>query len=70
MNLIKRCEIWGFQGVKIQVKVFWIVTPCSVVVGHWSLHREDGGSMDLSNVDILPQNYTVSQPRRPRLEPH
>jgi hypothetical protein len=29
---------------------------------------EDGGSMDLWNVDILPQHYTMSQPRRPRLE--
>jgi len=29
---------------------------------------EDGGSMDLPNVGILPQHYTASQPRRPRLE--
>jgi hypothetical protein len=28
----------------------------------------DGGSMDLWNVGILPQHYTASQPRRPRLE--
>jgi len=25
---------------------------------------EDGGSMDLWNVGILPQHYTASQPRR------
>jgi len=31
-------------------------------------HPEDGGSMDLWNVGILPQHYTVSQLRRPRLE--
>jgi hypothetical protein len=32
------------------------------------LHPEDGGSLDLRNVGILPQHYTASQPRRPRLE--
>jgi hypothetical protein len=26
--------------------------------------RENGGSMDLRNVGILPQHYTASQPRR------
>jgi hypothetical protein len=30
--------------------------------------HEDGGSMVLRNVGILPQHYTASQPRRPRLE--
>jgi hypothetical protein len=29
---------------------------------------EDGGSTDLRNVDILPQHYTASPPRRPRLD--
>jgi hypothetical protein len=28
------------------------------------LHIEDGGSMDLRNVGILPQHYTAPQPRR------
>jgi len=42
--------------VKFQVEVLWIVTP------------EDGGSMVLRNDGILPQHYTASQPRRPRLE--
>jgi hypothetical protein len=31
------------------------------------LPTEDGGSMDLRNVGILPQHYTTSQPRRPLL---
>jgi len=31
------------------------------------LHPEDGGSMDLWNVGILPRHYTESQPKRPRL---
>jgi len=26
-------------------------------------HSEDGGSMDLCNVGILPQHYTASRPR-------
>jgi hypothetical protein len=51
-----------FTAVKIEVEVFWVVTPCS------SNDPEDGGSKVLRNVDILPQHYTASQPRRPRLE--
>jgi hypothetical protein len=31
-------------------------------------HPEDGDSTVLRNVGILPQHYTASQPRRPRLE--
>jgi hypothetical protein len=30
-------------------------------------HPEDGGSMGLRNVGILPQHYTASQPRRPQI---
>jgi len=32
------------------------------------IHPEDGSSMDLWNNGILPQNYTSSQPKRPRFE--
>jgi hypothetical protein len=40
---------------KLQVEVFWVVIPCSVVVRYHHfrgllppfLHLEDGGSMDL-----------------------
>jgi hypothetical protein len=39
--------------------VFWIVTPCSVAVGY----QRFGASYWL-----LPQHYTWSHPRRPRLE--
>jgi len=47
----------------IQVEVFWVVTPCSVVVGYQRfgvpsclhLQGEDGSSM-------------ASQPRRPQLD--
>jgi len=70
----------------IHVKVFWVETLCSGVVGYqhfftlkmeaaWcsetfyptkhdtaSQPSEDGGSMDLQNVDILPQRYTASEP--------
>jgi hypothetical protein len=51
------------MAVIFQVEVFWVVTSCSFVV-----HPEDGGSIDLRNVGILPQNCMASQPRRPRLE--
>jgi len=51
--------------MNIQVEVFWVVTPCSVVVVY---HHEEGNKTNLRNVGILPQNYTASQPRRPRFE--
>jgi len=38
-----------------EVVVFWSVTP-------WGFHTEDGGSMVLRNVGILPQYYRVSEP--------
>jgi len=59
-----------FTVVKSKVEFFCVVTPCSVAVGYLcfrglayiyarfsyrhSLYPEDGGSMDLRNVDILP----------------
>jgi hypothetical protein len=53
----------------------WSVTLCSVVVGYhrlWGpccLHvHSDGCRKDLLNAGILPQHYTESQPRRPRLK--
>jgi len=61
--------------VEIPVEVFWVVTPCTAVVGYrrfggsYCLHLEDenGGTMTLRNVGILPRQYTAPQPRRPRL---
>jgi hypothetical protein len=42
-----------------------IVTPFSVVVGYRRFGRPvrpvDGGSVEIRNVDILPQHYAVSQ---------
>jgi len=60
-----------FAAVKIQVEVFWVVTPCSVVVGNQRfgcpcclhLHPQDEGSTDIWNLSIV-SHYTVSQPRR------
>jgi hypothetical protein len=34
----------------------------------WNLHPEDGGSMELWNVGILPQCYTASPPKWPGLQ--
>jgi hypothetical protein len=57
---------------RVQVEAFWVVIPCSVVVGYQRsggpLHPEDGGSRVLRNIRILPQHYAASRPRRPRLE--
>jgi hypothetical protein len=42
----------------------WLhVVLCSLL-----LCGEDGGSLDLRNIGILPQHYTASKFRRPRLE--
>jgi len=41
-------------------EIFWIVTPCSAVVGYQRYRGPHGDSMDLQNVDILPQHYTAS----------
>jgi hypothetical protein len=56
------------MAVKIQVAVFWIVTPCSDVVGYRRFgepcclhHPEDEDGMVLRNVGILPHHYKVSQ---------
>jgi len=60
----------------VQVKIFWVVTPCGVVVGYQRfggplclhLQGEDGGSVDLWNFGILPQHYTASLSRIHRLK--
>jgi hypothetical protein len=62
-----------------EIEVFWVVMPCSVVVGYQrsrgpllslipAIHIEDGGSMNLRNIGILPQHYPALRPRRPQLE--
>jgi hypothetical protein len=40
----------AFMAVKVQVKVFWVVIPCNIVVG----------TIALRNIVILPHHYTVS----------
>jgi hypothetical protein len=62
-------------AVTLQVQVFWVVTPCNVVVGYQSfrgpccLHaHHEGGSMDLWNFGTLP-HHMESQPRKSRLHP-
>jgi len=62
--------------IVLQVKVFWVVTACIVVVGYQltmmspSLHHPtvNGSSMALQNTGMLLQHYTMSQSRRPELE--
>jgi hypothetical protein len=57
-----------FMAVNIQIKVFWIVTPCSDVVGY----QRFGGSCCLhvqgeekKRWYFLSQHYTASELRRP-----
>jgi hypothetical protein len=60
------------NSLRPQVEIFWFVMPCSVVVGYQRFRSpccsEDGVSMNLWNVGILPQYYTASQPRRLKME--
>jgi hypothetical protein len=59
LDMHMRFEV--FMAVKIQVEVFWIVMPCSVVKGYQHFRV----IMVLQNVGILPQHYMTSQTRRP-----
>jgi hypothetical protein len=56
----------------IHVEVLRVVMVCSVAIGYFKRFGRpsphDGDSKVLKNVDILPQYYMVSQPRRPQLE--
>jgi len=63
--------------MKIKIVVFWVVTTCSDVVRHQrfggSFHlrlQDEGSSMALQNIVILPQHYTMSQPRSARPDTH
>jgi len=53
-----------FTMMNVQILIFWVVTPCSDVVGYQRL----GGPWWKMDVAILPYHYTVSQHRRPRHE--
>jgi N-acyl-L-homoserine lactone synthetase len=50
------------MAVKIQVKVFWVVMPCSVAVGyqHYGLVAAIFMVKVLQNIGILLQQYTAS----------
>jgi len=50
--------LWPSRRWRSHVVVFWVVTPCSVVVGY---QRFKGPCCVL-------QQYTVSQPRIPRIQ--
>jgi len=54
-----------FTVVKIQVKVFWFMTPCSVAVGYQCF----GGQVERADSsEMLVQYPAVSRPRRHWLE--
>jgi hypothetical protein len=59
---VQRQEIWRVKVFKAEV----FLMPCNVAVEYQS--PEDGGSMVLRNVGILPQHYVASQAKKPRLE--
>jgi len=60
----------AFRALIFRVELFWVVSPCSVVLGyqHFTgsccLHLQ--GKVGLWNNGILREMYTVSQPRRHR----
>jgi hypothetical protein len=59
-ELISVANFWVLMALKDEVEVF------CVVVGY----QDFGGPcfVDLWHAGVLPQNYTASQPRRPRLQ--
>jgi hypothetical protein len=71
----KKCITKNISVLHTVYKLRSGLTPHNVVVGYQCfrssccLHSQgSGGSMNLWDVGIVPQCYTVSQPRRPQLE--
>jgi hypothetical protein len=64
--LISQEDCIARRSSEVQEEIFWVMTPCSVVVGYQrfrGLHYpEYRGSMDFRSYGILPQQYTASQP--------
>jgi len=54
-------KIWGFHSSEDSCQGLLGYDSGSVVV-QYHLHPEDGGSMVLQNVSILPEHYMASQP--------
>jgi len=51
LNLLAECETFeAFTAVKIHVDVFWVVTPCSAVLGY----QHFGGPSCLHLQDDIP----------------
>jgi hypothetical protein len=58
-----------FTAVKIQVEVFWVVTPCSVVVDVSDYHAASIFRMATKHSETLVSyRNSLSEPRRPRLK--
>jgi len=51
-------KIWSRVPEKLDAKTDWV--SCKATLTRQSLYIEDGGSIALRNVDILPQQYTAS----------
>jgi hypothetical protein len=62
ISFYERYEV--FTAAKIHVEVFWVVTPCSVVVAYKHFRGPAASifTLGLWNCGILPQHYTASQP--------
>jgi hypothetical protein len=69
-NFDARFETFTMQ---IGVEIFWVMTPCSVVVGYQRFgrsccpHLQAEGNKVLRNFGILPHHFTALRPRSPRL---
>jgi hypothetical protein len=73
---------WDFHGRDISSRGLLGCDSCNVVIGYQRFrdsccfhllssshfHPEDGGSLGLRNVGILPQHYVMSQSSKPRPE--
>jgi hypothetical protein len=52
------------KAVKTEYVVFWIVVPCSVVVGSMPMFSEDGGSM---SSEIMLSSYCPTRCNHPQI---
>jgi hypothetical protein len=53
-----------FIAMNIPLAVFWVVTPCSDVVGYQHFKRTMLPPSSGTLVSYMPHHYTVSQPRK------
>jgi hypothetical protein len=52
-NTVYKSEFWGFNVGDVQVEVFWVVTPCSVMADVVTLHGVTTQKTPSSRIQVL-----------------